>query len=91
MYVMGLDGHLSCACATVKGAAEFEQETLQNVIEARAKVGQVNFDTAPQEIAHGERIAQMLISKVLRIEWEVSETLPESGRGTGGFGSTGRH
>jgi LemA protein len=33
--------------ATVKGAAEFEQETLQNVIEARAKVGQVNFDTAP--------------------------------------------
>lgn len=51
----------------------------------------INFDTAPQEIAHGERIAQMLISKVLRIEWEESESLPESGRGTGGFGSTGRH
>ena len=33
--------------ATVKGAAAFEQETLQNVIEARAKVGQINFDTAP--------------------------------------------
>ncbi|PWB73146.1 MAG: LemA family protein [Holophagae bacterium] len=33
--------------ATVKGAAAFEQETLQNVIEARAKVGQVNFDKAP--------------------------------------------
>ena len=33
--------------ATVKGAAEFEQETLQNVIEARAKVGQTNVQGAP--------------------------------------------
>ncbi len=33
--------------ATVKGAAEFEQETLQNVIEARAKVGQMNIEGAP--------------------------------------------
>jgi LemA protein len=33
--------------ATVKGAADFEQETLQNVIEARAKVGQMNLDEAP--------------------------------------------
>lgn len=32
---------------TVKGAAEFEQETLQNVIEARAKVGQMNIEGAP--------------------------------------------
>jgi LemA protein len=33
--------------ATVKGAADFEQETLQNVIEARAKVGQTNIEGAP--------------------------------------------
>ncbi len=33
--------------ATVKGAAEFEQETFQNITEARAKVGQVNFNEAP--------------------------------------------
>jgi LemA protein len=33
--------------ATVKGAAEFEQETLQNVVEARAKVGQTNIQGAP--------------------------------------------
>ena len=31
--------------ATVKGAKEFEQETLTQVVEARAKVGQVNFRT----------------------------------------------
>jgi LemA protein len=33
--------------ATVKGAADFEQETLQNVIEARAKVGQMNIEGTP--------------------------------------------
>jgi LemA protein len=33
--------------ATVKGAADFEQETLQNVIEARAKVGQMNIEGSP--------------------------------------------
>lgn len=33
--------------ATVKGAADFEQETLQNVVEARAKVGQMTLDQAP--------------------------------------------
>ena len=33
--------------ATVKGAKDFEQETLTQVVEARAKVGQVNFDQAP--------------------------------------------
>jgi len=33
--------------ATVKGAADFEQETFTAVVEARAKVGQVNFAKAP--------------------------------------------
>jgi LemA protein len=33
--------------ATVKGAADFEQDTLTAVVEARAKVGQVNFEQAP--------------------------------------------
>jgi LemA protein len=33
--------------ATVKGASDFEQETLQNVVEARAKVGQMTIEGAP--------------------------------------------
>ncbi|MCU0303745.1 MAG: LemA family protein [Thermoanaerobaculales bacterium] len=33
--------------ATVKGSAEFEQDTLTAVVEARGKVGQVTFDHAP--------------------------------------------
>ncbi len=36
-----------------------------------------------------ERIAQMLILPVARAEWDVVAELPESGRGAGGFGSTG--
>lgn len=39
---------------TVKGAADFEQETLQNVTEARSKVGRVSFDEAP----NAEQMAQ---------------------------------
>ena len=41
--------------ATVKGAADFEQETLTKVVEARAKVGQVSFDEAPS----AEQLAQL--------------------------------
>ena len=50
----------------------------------------INFDREPQEILHGERIAQLLLAEVIRFEWEEAEALPASGRGTGGFGSTGR-
>jgi dUTP pyrophosphatase len=51
----------------------------------------INFDSEPQTLAHGERIAQMLIARVVRIAWQPAESLPASQRGGGGFGSTGRH
>lgn len=50
----------------------------------------VNHDAVPQTLAHGERIAQMVLARVVRIEWEPMETLPDTSRGSGGFGSTGR-
>jgi dUTP pyrophosphatase len=37
----------------------------------------------------GERIAQMIIGQYEKIEWQPVETLAESERGAGGFGSTG--
>ena len=40
-------------------------------------------------IERGMRIAQMVIAQHAVVEWEVSEELEESERGTGGFGSTG--
>ena len=40
-------------------------------------------------LAKGDRIAQLLVQQVERVSWEEVEQLPESERGTGGFGSTG--
>jgi dUTP pyrophosphatase len=51
----------------------------------------INLDREPQQLAHGERIAQLLVARVSRIVWQPAEALPPTGRGTGGFGSTGRH
>jgi len=48
-----------------------------------------NLGTAPVTIARGERIAQLVIAPVSRAEWQVVAGLPETRRGTGGFGSTG--
>lgn len=48
-----------------------------------------NLGAAPVTIARGERIAQLVIAPVGRAEWRLVEALPPSGRGAGGFGSTG--
>jgi dUTP pyrophosphatase len=57
------------------------------------KVILVNLDLRPFgkafTITRGERIAQIVIAPVTRLEWELVETLPDSARGAGGFGSTG--
>ena len=49
-----------------------------------------NHGSEPQTIAHGERIAQMVITPVLTPVYEVCDELTDTGRGTGGFGSTGK-
>ena len=49
-----------------------------------------NHGTVPQTIAHGERIAQMVITPVLTPAYEEVEELDATVRGTGGFGSTGK-
>ena len=41
------------------------------------------------EIAHGMRIAQMVVAPVAQARFAVVETLDETARGAGGFGSTG--
>jgi len=50
----------------------------------------VNLSKDPFTINPGERIAQMVIAKHESVEWIEVETLSESERGTGGFGSTGK-
>lgn len=49
----------------------------------------VNLSNEPQTIEPGERIAQMIIARYEQIAWQQVETLEETERSSGGFGSTG--
>ena len=64
--------------------------TIDSDYRGEVRVPLVNLDADPQEIAHGERIAQLVVAPVARIRWEESSELPDTERGAGGFGSTGR-
>lgn len=49
----------------------------------------INLSNEPFTINNGDRIAQLVIAKHERAEWEEVELLDKTDRGTGGFGSTG--
>jgi len=49
----------------------------------------INLGQEPFTIGRGSRIAQMVIAPCGQARWRTVETLPESARGDGGFGSTG--
>lgn len=50
----------------------------------------MNAGTEPFTIAHGDRIAQMIVAPVVRATFTQADSLPDTVRGEGGFGSTGR-
>jgi len=50
----------------------------------------VNLGQESFQISRGDRIAQMIVAPVTRIEWSRTEQLPETHRNEGGFGHTGR-
>lgn len=50
----------------------------------------VNIGNESYTIEPGERIAQLIISPVVHVETELSNEVPETQRGSGGFGSTGK-
>lgn len=49
----------------------------------------INLSNEPFTINNGDRIAQLVVSKYERVEWVEVDDLDETGRGSGGFGSTG--
>ncbi|MCK9290298.1 MAG: dUTP diphosphatase [Bacteroidales bacterium] len=53
------------------------------------KVILINLSEKVFEIQHGDRIAQMIISKHEKAEWIQVDTLSDTTRGSGGFGHTG--
>jgi dUTP pyrophosphatase len=58
----------------------------------RGEVGVIliNLSQENVEIHTGDRIAQLVFAKVEQAEWNEVETLSETERGAGGFGSTGK-
>jgi len=53
------------------------------------KVVLINLGTEPFVVQKGDRIAQMVFKRLARVSWRSVDALDETGRGQGGFGSTG--
>jgi dUTP pyrophosphatase len=70
-------------CSTAPG-------TIDEDYRGEVKVILQNHGSEPFVIAHGERIAQLVVAPVTKVEVELVESLDETTRGAGGFGSTGR-
>ncbi|MBP6687464.1 MAG: dUTP diphosphatase [Lacibacter sp.] len=55
------------------------------------KIILINLSNEIQSVNNGDRIAQMVIQKVEKIDWSLSVELEQTERNAGGFGSTGKH
>jgi len=64
--------------------------TIDSDYRGEIKVILINLGQEAFTIQRGERIAQLVLAPVTRLAWSEVETLDETARGAGGFGSTGR-
>lgn len=55
------------------------------------KVILVNLSAEDFSVEDGERIAQLVVARHERVEWQLSDDLTGTERGAGGFGSTGKN
>jgi len=65
--------------------------TIDSDYRGEIRVVLVNHGTEPLRIAPGDRIAQLLVQRVERATFARGDDLGSTGRGEGGFGSTGRN
>jgi dUTP pyrophosphatase len=65
--------------------------TIDSDYRGELKVILINHGADPFAIARGDRVAQLVLAPVTQAVWEAVETLDETARGAGGFGSTGGH
>ncbi len=64
--------------------------TIDSGYRGEIKVPLINLDpTVPLRITRGDRIAQLIIQEIRQAAFTVVDSLDDSDRGTGGFGSTG--
>jgi dUTP pyrophosphatase len=64
--------------------------TIDSDYRGEVKVILVNLGAEDFTIRRGDRIAQMVIAPVVQAAWDLADSLDETARGSGGFGSTGR-
>ena len=64
--------------------------TIDSDYRGEIKVILVNLGQEAFTIQRGERIAQLVLAPVTRLAWQSVDSLDETERGAGGFGSTGR-
>jgi dUTP pyrophosphatase len=64
--------------------------TIDSDYRGEIKIILINIGKSDFVIKKGDRIAQMVINKFEKVEWELSEELEETKRGEGGFGHTGK-
>lgn len=63
--------------------------TIDSDYRGELKVILINHGTEPFAIQRGDRVAQLVLAPVTRASWVEVQTLDETARGSGGFGSTG--
>lgn len=63
--------------------------TIDSDYRGEVKVILTNFGSAPFTVQRGDRIAQMVVARYERVQWEESDSLTATQRGAGGFGHTG--
>ena len=63
--------------------------TIDSDYRGEIKVLLINLSDKPVVIKHGERIAQLVVARYERVEWQEVTKLDDTDRGAGGFGSTG--
>jgi dUTP pyrophosphatase len=63
--------------------------TIDSDYRGELMIGLINLGNEPVAVTRGMRIAQLVFQRVEQVELVEVDQLPESGRGAGGFGSTG--
>jgi dUTP pyrophosphatase len=63
--------------------------TIDSDYRGEISLAMVNLGREPQTVSRGDRLAQLVISRVERPALRVAESLPGTARGDGAFGSTG--
>ena len=63
--------------------------TIDSDYRGEVKVLLINHGKTPFNIANGDRIAQLIVAKHERVQWQAVSELDLSERGSGGYGSTG--